>query len=144
MISLFNEVRFLKKIEEEFGNNAGKVWQAINTHGNIDETNLKKITKLDERKFYSAIGWLARENKICKVGKYYRLGETNLTDRIGTNAGKIWGTLNSNNDIDISSITKITRIQENDAYLAIGWLARESKIEFQKKNKEKQLFYKLK
>ena len=137
-------MRFLKKLEKEYGNNAGKVWRAISTHGKIDEAQLKKITRLDENQLYIAVGWLARENKICKVNKRYYLGETNLTDKIGTDAGIIWHTLNDQSNIDISSITKFTKIQKKDAYSALGWLARENKIDYSKKSKDKNPVYYLK
>lgn len=125
-------MRFLKTITEEFGQNAGKVWWAIHSHGSLEESKLMKNTKLDEKKLYTAIGWLARENKICKNNNFYNLGETNLTDKIGVDAGKIWDTLNQWGEIDVSSIARITNIEERDVYSALGWLAREDKIQAKK------------
>ena len=46
------------------GNNAGLVWNALNTNGKMTETKLKKETGLASADFYAAIGWLARENQI--------------------------------------------------------------------------------
>jgi hypothetical protein len=122
----------MKSIVEEFGQNAGKVWWALHSHGSIDTIRLMKTTKLDEKKFYAAIGWLARENKICKSNNNYILGETNLTEKIGVDAGKVWNTLNVWGEVDISSIARITEIKETDIYSALGWLAREDKIQIQK------------
>ena len=119
----------MKKLEDEFGKNAGKVWRAINNDGNLGETELRKTTKLDEKKLNAAIGWLARENKICKYNNLYSIGETNLTDKIGEDAGKIWDALYERGEIDISTIAKFTQIKERDAYYALGWLARENKIQ---------------
>ena len=86
-------------------------------------------TKLKNNMFYSAVGWLARENKITKDNIVYRLGETNLTPKIGMDAGKVWKVLDTWGEIDVTSITRLARIEEKDVFSAIGWLAREGKIE---------------
>ncbi|MFH1101036.1 MAG: winged helix-turn-helix domain-containing protein [Methanobacteriota archaeon] len=114
---------------EEFGQYAGKIWHTLNTDGPLSETKLLDKTMLDEKKLKAAIGWLARENKICKNGTVYKLGETNLAPKIGNDAGKLWTVLTTKKEIDISTISKVTRIKEQDAYSALGWLAREDKIE---------------
>jgi len=101
----------------------------LNTQGPLSETKLLDKTMIDEKNFQAAIGWLARENKVCKNGTVYKLGETNLTPKIGNTAGKLWTVLQTKKEIDISSIAKVTHIKEQDAYSALGWLAREDKIE---------------
>lgn len=130
-------------LNEKFGRNAGKVWVALNKKGPLNETSLIRNTKLSENDLYAAVGWLARENKIYKDGNLYRLGQTNLTGKIGLNAGKVWKTLNSQKEIDISSISKINQIDTRDAYSALGWLARENKVEGTKP-KTNQFKFKLK
>ena len=63
------------------GNNAGVIWNALNTHGKMTESKLKKETCLASAEFYTAIGWLAREGKInlevevkgAKTCEYYSL-----------------------------------------------------------------------
>ena len=63
------------------GNNAGVIWNALNTNGKMTETKLKKETGLASAEFYTALGWLAREGKLnlevdVKVSKsceYYSL-----------------------------------------------------------------------
>jgi len=117
------------KTMEEIGQNAGKIWKVLNLQGPLTESRLMSSTMLDENQFQAAIGWLARENKISKNGSFYRLGATNLTDKIGADAGKLWNTLVKNNEIDISVIAKLAHLDEKDAYSALGWLAREDKIE---------------
>jgi hypothetical protein len=119
----------MPNLNEKFGRNAGKVWVVLNTKGPLNENLLIKNTKLTENELYAAVGWLARENKIYKDGNLYRLGQTNLTSKIGLNAGKVWNTLNSQKEVDISSISKIAQIDLRDAYSALGWLARENKVE---------------
>ncbi len=46
------------------GENAGKVWNALNEHGECEMAQLKKATALSEAEIAAAIGWLAREEKI--------------------------------------------------------------------------------
>ena len=132
----------MPNLNEKFGRNAGKVWVALNTKGPLNETSLIKNTKLSENELYAAIGWLARENKISKDGNLYRLGQTNLTGKIGMNAGKVLNTLNTQKEVDISSISRIAQLDPRDAYSALGWLARENKVEGTKP-KTNQFKYKL-
>jgi len=131
------------EITKKIGNNAGKIWTALNTYGPQNQSSLLKNTKLSLKDLHAGVGWLARENKIFKDGTTYKLGETNLTNKIGEDAGKIWRYLNSNNNIDISSISKVTEIKIQDAYSAMGWLAREDKIIGKKINPNK-IEYRLK
>ena len=119
----------MPNLVEEFGYNAGKIWDTLNTQGPLSETKLLSKTMLDERQLHAAIGWLARENKICKNGTIYKLGQTNLTNKIGADAGKLWNALNTKKEADMSSVAKMAKIQERDAYTALGWLARENKID---------------
>ena len=63
------------------GNNAGLVWNALNSNGKMTETKLKKETGLASAEFFAALGWLAREGKLnvetevkgAKTCKYYSL-----------------------------------------------------------------------
>ena len=50
----------------EVGINAGKVWETLNSNGILTEIQLMENTNLTENEIFTAIGWLARENKICK------------------------------------------------------------------------------
>ncbi len=130
----------MRNFIEKFSRNAGKIWVALNEHGELSETELMKNTGLTENDFYAAVGWLARENKICKYGTLYMLGETNLTGEIGIGAGKMWKALETWGEIDISAITRLAEIEERDAYSALGWLAREDKIQTkERKTKELQI-----
>jgi Winged helix-turn-helix domain (DUF2582) len=113
---------------EKFGQSAGKVWNTLNKYGALTESTLKKNTRLNDKEFYAAIGWLARENKISKTGLKYQLSETNLTEKIGNAAGKVYNVLVNHGEVDLTYISRITRITTNDAYSALGWLAREDKI----------------
>jgi hypothetical protein len=122
----------MKTLVDEFGWNAGKVWTTLQKQGPLKEDALLRNTKLKEDELWAAIGWLARENKIYKENNLYKLGQTNLTQKIGAAAGKVWTTVAQQGEIDVSTITQIAQITEDDAYCALGWLARENKIHCKK------------
>ena len=115
---------------EQFGRNAGKLWSVLNEKGSLTESEIIENTSLRFYEFYIAVGWLSKEDKISKDGDFYSLNKTNLNYNIGENAGKIWKVLYKEGKIDIYKILKLTKMDERDAYSAIGWLARENKIQF--------------
>jgi len=118
----------MRDIIVEFGINAGKVWKALNSWGSRTESQLIENTRLSAKEVHAAIGWLARENKIYEDGKLFKLGETNLTVKVGENAGKIWYVLHTQGESDILHISKLAQMDERDTYSALGWLAREGAI----------------
>ena len=118
----------MSDVIKSFGNNAGKLWDTLNTDGPQVQTKLLKKINLRHEEFYSAIGWLARENKIYKDKRTYKIGETNLTEKIGSDAGKVWQVLGGSNEIDVNAISRLTKIEKMDCYSALGWLAREGRI----------------
>ena len=126
----------MRDLTTNFGQNAGKIWFSLNTIGPQSQSSLIKNTKLSLPDFYAGLGWLARENKIYKDGKYYKLGDTNLIDTIGEDAGKVWKLLETQGDVNVSSIVKIARIKIQDAYSALGWLACEDKIKTNTENNQ--------
>jgi hypothetical protein len=117
---------------EQFGRNAGKVWDALYKKKSLTDVELIELTSLREYELYIAIGWLARENKIRKDGKYFKLDLSNLEIKIGENAGIIWRLLNNEGDMHINHLLSKLNINENDIYSAVGWLARENKIKIKK------------
>lgn len=46
------------------GQSAGLVWEVLNEAQAMDTKQLRKLTKLKEKEFYAALGWLAREDKL--------------------------------------------------------------------------------
>jgi len=118
----------MNEVLKMIGNNAGKIWRALERDGPQVRSKILEKTNLTEDEFYGAIGWLARENKIRKEKRTYMLGETNLTEKIGTDAGKVWKVLGTRTDLDVSSIARLSNIKKQDCYSALGWLAREGKI----------------
>ncbi len=118
----------MSDVEKTFGNNAGKLWETLTEYGPQVQTKILEKMEITEDELYGAIGWLARENKIRKDTRRFKVGETNLTESIGTNAGKVWQVLQKRNDIDVTTIARLSDITKKDCYSALGWLAREGKI----------------
>jgi len=115
---------------EKYGLSAGKIWKALNHKGSINKKKLLESTKLNNIDFYVGLGWLARENKIFREKKnYYRLDSTNLTGEIGKMAGRIWKIIDIWEEVDISSIKKLSGVADDQIYAGIGWLAREHKLD---------------
>lgn len=53
------------------------------------------------------------------------------TDTIGAWAGLVWNALNEADLLGLKQLKKITKLKEKEIYAALGWLAREGKVEFQ-------------
>jgi len=51
-------------IKGEIGVQAGVIWQYLDKNGECPVDDLKKNLHLEEKDFYLALGWLARENKV--------------------------------------------------------------------------------
>ncbi|MDE5568140.1 MAG: winged helix-turn-helix domain-containing protein [Muribaculaceae bacterium] len=47
---------------------------------------------------------------------------------IGTSAGSVWTALNEADALGIKQLKKITKLKEKEIYAALGWLAREGKV----------------
>ena len=50
-------------LNQKFGEDAGKVWNALN-ESELSVKAIKKATKLTDKDLYAALGWLAREAKV--------------------------------------------------------------------------------
>lgn len=126
-----NKVTFMVDFIDSFGKYAGKIRTALNTNGSLTENKLIEKTGLTEKEMFSAVGWLARENKIFKdIGNgSYSLGDTNLTTKIGNDAGIVWRILDMWGEVDVESISRLAKINENDVFCAVGWLMREGKLD---------------
>ena len=128
----------MRDITTKFGTDAGKLWSVLNEQGCLEKEEIKKVSKLSEEDFYSAIGWLARENKISREDSdYYKLENTNLDSEIGSQAGRVWKILEIWEDVDIESIKRLSDLDDTQVYSALGWLAREDKVDASEKNRYK-------
>jgi hypothetical protein len=59
-----------------------------------------------------------------------------MKDRIGEVAGKIWTILGERKSVNISKLPKILKEKEEIVYQALGWLAREDKINYHTKERK--------
>jgi len=59
-----------------------------------------------------------------------------LNPTIGEDAGKIWQALNSKGELSTAQVLKETGLVEKNAYMAVGWLAREDKLQFRQSGKQ--------
>lgn len=50
------------------------------------------------------------------------------TETIGTNAGSVWVALNTADALGVKQIKKITKLKDKEVFAALGWLAREGKV----------------
>jgi hypothetical protein len=108
---------------------AGKIYKTLQDSGSLTEKKILKKSGLTQPEFYCGIGWLARENKVRRENDTFYLDETNLTPEIGKNAGKIWLAMDIWGEVDFISLKRLAQINETDVLSAIGWLAREDKID---------------
>lgn len=60
--------------------------------------------------------------------------------QIGTNAGIVWNVLKDNCHWEYTKLKEATGLSNRDLNAAIGWLAREDKIDFEIKEGEDKLF----
>ena len=52
-------------LEPEIGTYAGKIWKILDTWEDADLQSIKHLANLNDEQLQSAIGWLAKEDKIC-------------------------------------------------------------------------------
>lgn len=50
------------------------------------------------------------------------------TETIGSWAGLVWNALNEADALGTKQIKKITKLKDKELYAALGWLAREDKV----------------
>ncbi|MCF7987128.1 MAG: winged helix-turn-helix domain-containing protein [Methylovulum sp.] len=65
-----------------------------------------------------------------------------LNTTIGDAAGKVWEYLDKNGPSSVTKIATDTEISKNDMQRAIGWLAKEDKLEVEVKGRTETLWLK--
>lgn len=50
------------------------------------------------------------------------------TETIGLNAGAVWNALNAADAMGVKQLKKVTKLKDKELYAALGWLAREDKV----------------
>ena len=56
-----------------------------------------------------------------------------MKNRIGEMAGRVWRILGEKENVDISTLSQILKEKGEIVYQALGWLARENKIAFHRR-----------
>ena len=62
-----------------------------------------------------------------------------MEEKIGTWAGLVWNALNENEVLGNKEIKKVTKLKDKELYAAIGWLAREGKLNIAESEDGKEL-----
>ena len=65
------------------------------------------------------------------------------TENIGTWAGLMWNALNEVETLGLKQVKKTTKLKDKELYAAIGWLAREGKLNIVENVEEKELYLSL-
>ena len=95
----------------------------------MHKEDLIKKKNLNEKDLHAGIGWLARENKINEYYQdCYKLDQTNLDDKVGNYAGRVYKILDIWDEVDYEYIKRLSDLSDSDLHAALGWLAREDKI----------------
>lgn len=58
-----------------------------------------------------------------------------MIEEIGTVAGEIWQLLKERGELSVSGVVAEINASQSIAYMGLGWLAREDKLEFVKKSR---------
>ena len=58
-------------------------------------------------------------------------GATEMKQQVGDVAGAIWRILHEKDKVALSTLPKVLKLKESVALQAVGWLAREDKIQYQ-------------
>jgi hypothetical protein len=64
---------------------------------------------------------------------YRRMREDLMKTKIGEMAGRLWRILGEREEVAVSNLPRILKEKGEIVYQALGWLAKEDKIEFRKK-----------
>ena len=121
----------MRDITTKFGDSAGKIWSTLNEKGCLKKDEIIKQANLKEVEFNTGLGWLARENKVSKQdADCFKLDISNMDPEIGTHAGRIWKILDIWGEADFTTIQRLSELNEQEIQVALGWLARENKIDY--------------
>lgn len=59
---------------------------------------------------------------------------------IGTNAGILWRLMNNNMSWNYKELKEKSNLSDKELWAALGWLAREDKVEFDTNSKEERIY----
>jgi len=96
----------------------------------LKEEALRQNTKLAGDELWTALAG-SHEKEVCRVNNMYKLGDTNLTPKIGVDAGKVWNTV-ARQGRWISLPSHESHRLPRWMRTRHSWLARENKVQLQK------------
>ncbi len=69
---------------EKMGEVAGRIWKQLRAHGPVTCESLTRSVGFSEPEVYMALGWLAREGKLCTCTKSgnYSLAEREMSIKL--------------------------------------------------------------
>ena len=59
-----------------------------------------------------------------------------MIELFGNNAGLVWNALNASNGQTGKALKKATKLKDKDLYAALGWVAREGKVNIEDKGED--------
>jgi hypothetical protein len=62
------------------------------------------------------------------------------TEPIGKTAGKVWHYLNDHGKTSLSGLEKAVKAPHGVVFMAVGWLAREGKVQFAQEKRSTQVW----
>ena len=112
------------------GENAGRVWHALQGNGSMDVSSIANGTGLSGSDVEKAIGWLGKEGTLSIIENKYSLvegGHPSITHKYGNAAGSVWEVLFGNNPS--SALRDCLGLEKKVMNAALGWLAKEGKVD---------------
>jgi hypothetical protein len=125
--------------EKTIGTNAGKVWHVLHDKEIATRYQIINETAIEASEVDAALGWLARENKVCRNGEFFLLGDTNMEQTIGLNAEILFNVLKTV-PYSLSALHEITDLNTIEIHQAIGWLSRAGDINLTSEPEVSELF----
>lgn len=92
------------------------------------------------RYYFVSRRFVTKTNFISSLSYYIIFGITMNKNQIGTNAGIVWKLLSDNAHWEYDKLKQASGLSDRDLNAAIGWLAREDKIDFDIDEQHDRLF----
>ena len=115
--------------KRKINKNKKTAWELLNEIPNTPEQRKidREITAI-ERKYEEKNKKKQQKQKINNNSKKTRIIKIYKIDDFGCFAGKIWSALNIYGPLEKTSLIDNTKLNLDDFFIGIGWLARENKI----------------
>lgn len=102
---------------------------------------IKNVHKVAANSFFICNFALEKDLNINILGLTKR--KKMNVETIGNWAGLVWNALNEVEVLGLKQVKKATKLKDKELYAAIGWLARESKLNIEENAEEKEVYLSL-